>query len=115
MSKALKTELRRLLKLHHIELVVHGAAPGADVEAGAVAGSMGLEVELHPAKWTEHGKAAGPIRNREMAEAGANICIAFPGGRGTEVMVQEAERHGIFVVRVDGSRTKTTHEKRGNK
>lgn len=52
-----------------------------------------------PANWDLHGKAAGPIRNREMAQAGADLCLAFPLGqsRGTWNCVNECKKAGIPV------------------
>lgn len=46
--------------------------------------------------WEKHGKAAGPIRNKKMAEY-ADAVILFPGGKGTASMKKEAERAGIIV------------------
>lgn len=58
--------------------VVHGGCPeGADYMAGYVAYRAGLVVEVHEANWLAHGKAAGPIRNQEMVDAGADIGLAF--------------------------------------
>lgn len=53
--------------------------------------------EPHPADWSTHGKAAGPIRNQQMADARADLCLAFPGGKGISDMVRRAERAGIPV------------------
>ena len=45
--------------------------------------------------WDRHGKAAGPIRNKEMAEFAApdGYCIAFWDGesKGTQSMIEYAE------------------------
>ena len=61
-----------------------------------------VTVEPHPADWKRHGRAAGPIRNQEMADAGADLVIAFPGGAGTADMVGRARSAGVPVLHVDG-------------
>ena len=58
-----------------------------------------------PAAWTRLGKAAGPIRNRQMAEEFPTATvIAFPGGSGTANMVSIARERGMKVrlVTVEG-------------
>ena len=59
-----------------------------------------------PADWHRHGRAAGPIRNRELLELAisravaltsaaapvAVLVVAFPGGAGTASLVQQARR-----------------------
>ena len=53
------------------------------------------------ADWLQYGKAAGPIRNREMCEKNQeSILVAFPGGRGTSSCKMEAARLGIPVLEV---------------
>jgi hypothetical protein len=51
------------------------------------------------ADWAVHGKAAGPIRNREMINYGADLLIAFPdsGSRGTKDCATYAASKGIEV------------------
>jgi predicted Rossmann-fold nucleotide-binding protein len=78
--------------------IVHGAAPGADSLAAEEAALRGLDVEAHPADWAAHGRAAGPIRNQRMLDAGAELVIAFPGGRGTADMVRRSREAGIVVL-----------------
>jgi hypothetical protein len=84
--------------------VVHGGCPtGADFFAARAAGELGFLVEEHPADWAEHGKAAGPVRNQGMVDAGADVCLAFfqPGAanRGTQDCVIRAMRAGIPIKR----------------
>lgn len=79
--------------------IVHGKAPGADQLAATVGEEMGFWSEPHGAKWKLYGRAAGPIRNKEMADAGASLCIAFPGNNGTASMIGLAGEAGIPVRR----------------
>lgn len=78
--------------------IVHGAAPGADDRAGRAADELGYPVEEHPADWKRWGKAAALRRNEEMAVLGADLLVAFPGGRGTADMIRRARAHGIPVI-----------------
>jgi hypothetical protein len=77
--------------------IVHGACPtGADAIVDEEAPKYGFAVEQRPADWSL-GRKAGPLRNREMRDAGADECIAFWDGksRGTLGMVNLARDHGI--------------------
>lgn len=84
-------------------LVVHGACPtGADVMAQAWADEHkvgGVEVERHPADWSRGGRAAGPLRNLEMVQAGAWRVLAFVAHRspGATQCVTAAQRAGLDV------------------
>lgn len=82
--------------------LVCGGARGADQMAIAWHNITGTPVEVFPADWKKHGRAAGPIRNQQMLDAGADLVIAFPGGRGTADMVQRARKAGIPVREVQG-------------
>ena len=80
--------------------IVAGAAPGADTLAAEWARENGVPVEEHPAKWDEHGRAAGAIRNIEMLNSGCDGVIAFPGGPGTKHMMTIAQTIGVPVIQV---------------
>lgn len=82
-------------------VVTGGCSTGADAYARSWCNSTGVMLLEVPALWSFHGKAAGPIRNRQMAESGlAEFCIAFPGGRGTANMVEECRKAGVPGVKV---------------
>ena len=81
-----------------ISLLIRGDASGADRLAGEWADINDVPVEAFPADWKQHGRAAGPIRNREMLARKPNLVIAFPGGRGTADMVRQAKSAGIPVM-----------------
>lgn len=85
--------------LHHvrsIDLVIHGGASGADILAGAWAMDHGVVSKAFPARWALHGRAAGPMRNKQMlVEGKPDLVLAFPGGTGTADMVRQAVEHGV--------------------
>ena len=85
-------------------VLVHGGARGADMLAAHIGKSMGLEIEAHPARWDVYGKAAGPVRNKEMVELGADLVLAFPVGesRGTRGCMRLARERGCAIVNVTG-------------
>lgn len=58
--------------------LVHGAADGVDKIAARIGADLGWTIEPHPAKWKQHGKAAGPLRNIQMVDLGADVMLAFP-------------------------------------
>lgn len=93
----LAVTLATVVRLHGpIATIVQGGARGVDAQAADWARRNGVRVEEHPANWELHGKSAGPIRNREMARLGANLCVCFPGaGPGTWDMVDVVARHRI--------------------
>jgi predicted polyphosphate/ATP-dependent NAD kinase len=80
------------------DTVVNGGCSGADTVCQQVAMRRLANVETHHANWKEHGRAAGPIRNREMLKSGVDVLIAFPGGRGTADCVNAAKKLGIRVI-----------------
>lgn len=105
-SHALLIAVRKILeKTHALPTLVHGGATGADTEA-ALAGQrlLGLPIEVHRADWNTYGRAAGPIRNKEMVNLGADLCLAFPdhpkgqGSRGTWGCIELAYQSGIPVL-----------------
>ena len=78
--------------------IVSGGARGADFEGELYASMRGIPLKRFVADWNKHGRAAGPIRNKQMAEY-ADALIAFSGGKGTLNMISEAEKLGLKVYR----------------
>lgn len=88
----------------HMPTLIHGRAKGADLIAAEFAGLWRWNELPYPANWDKHGKAAGPIRNREMADANPDIGLAFGklyrGSKltGTGDMVSVLNARGIPVI-----------------
>jgi hypothetical protein len=83
--------------------LISGGCRGVDLQAEAWARAEGVPIKRFDADWNAAGRAAGPIRNRAMAEyAGAfpnSALIAFWDGKskGTGGMVDLARKHGLMV------------------
>lgn len=60
--------------------ILSGGCRGVDEMGERYAAEHGYAVERFPADWKRHGRAAGPIRNRQMVDA-ADCVIAFWDGR----------------------------------
>lgn len=81
-------------------VIIEGDCPfgGADVTARMWARERPYTTfEEYPAKWYLHGKKAGPVRNQEMVDTGAAICLAFPSptSEGTWDCLKRAALAGI--------------------
>ena len=90
--------LLSLKKQTHSIVIVSGTARGADLLGERYAAERGYQVERFPADWENDGKAAGPIRNAQMA-AYADALVAFWDGRsrGTKDMIERAEMRNLPV------------------
>lgn len=91
-----------LLKLYGRPMtIIEGGARGVDYLAKWFAKVEALEIETYSADWKKYGKAAGPIRNKQMLDEGKpDLVVAFPGGRGTANMIEQAEKAGIKVEKI---------------
>lgn len=81
-------------------VVIHGDCRGADKMAGKLAVKHGHSVMAFPAKWGKFGRAAGPMRNRQMILDGEpDLVVAFHNNltesKGTKNMMKQAGKAGI--------------------
>lgn len=78
--------------------VFSGGAKGVDQLGYQWARQHGVVVRWFEAWWDVHGKAAGPLRNEEMArEADALVAVWDGESKGTQDMIRRAEAHGLPV------------------
>lgn len=80
----------------NITTVISGHAPGADTLGEIYADDNDIPVELHPADWNRYGKAAGHIRNAQMADVADAAVIMWDGkSKGTKNMIHEMKKRGL--------------------
>ena len=81
-----------------ISEVVSGKARGVDSCGEEFAKEFGIPIKEFPADWARYGKAAGAIRNEQMAKY-AEALIAVWDGRspGTKNMIKIAKQLGLKV------------------
>lgn len=73
----------------YISEIVSGGASGIDALGEAWATRRQIRVKRFPADWKKHGRAAGPIRNREMARYADGALVLWDGkSRGSKNMYE---------------------------
>lgn len=94
------TYLDAIHKKSGINVLIEGGALGADALARSWARDRGIIVATVNAVWDKRGRGAVPQRNAAMLSLNPDGVLAFPGGRGTANMVQQAKDAGVKVVEV---------------
>ena len=79
--------------------IVQGGALGVDNQACQIAQERDWKCETFEADWRGLGSKAGPIRNQQMVDSGADLVIAFPGPSsiGTWDLINRAKKANIPV------------------
>lgn len=89
-------ELYYFLRHDEVSEVVSGHSGNADLFGEDWAKARNIPVKIFEADWSKHGKAAGPIRNTEMAEyleAGDKAVIFWDGeSKGAKDMAKKAKQ-----------------------
>lgn len=106
--KLLKEKVDWYRKDHEITEIVSGTASGADQMGEDYAINHDIPIKEFPADWDKHGKAAGPIRNRQMAEYADCLIAVWDGeSRGTKNMIDEMNKlkKPVFMIWIGGEFT----------
>ena len=76
-------------------LIVSGGASGADTLGEAWAKAHAIPIKIFKPDWLKYGRAAGPIRNRDIVQE-ADLVVAFWDGvsKGTLSTRNEARKAG---------------------
>lgn len=78
--------------------IISGGAVGADSLAKQYAQDRGIDIQEFLPDWDQHGRAAGPIRNKTIVE-NSEMILAFWDGqsKGTASTVRLAKKAGVPV------------------
>lgn len=79
--------------------VVSGKEPdGVDMLGEALADQFDIPIKPFPADWTKYGRAAGPIRNRQMANYADALILVWDGkSSGSKSMLFEAQKRNLKI------------------
>ena len=78
--------------------VISGTAHGIDTLGEKWAERHGIPVKRFPADWNAHGKSAGPIRNRQMAQYADALIVVIdrtvlsPGSRNMQATMEALKK-----------------------
>ena len=76
-----------------IKEVISGGADGADLLGELWAETHQIPIRIFQADWKKHGKAAGPIRNAEMAIYADEAVVFWDGeSRGSKNMIENMKK-----------------------
>ena len=104
-AEHLESVLNEVADYSGIDVVIDGAACGADELASQWARENDIRNERYPASWKQYDRAADLIRNKQMlVEGKPDLVVAFPedGGRGTQNMMRRAIKAGVPVLDATG-------------
>lgn len=81
-----------------ISEIISGKSKGTDSLGEKFANENSILIREFPANWDSYGRAAGPIRNKEMANY-SDVLIAFwdQKSRGTKSMINLAKKQGLTI------------------
>lgn len=97
------SNFQKVMEELNVSSVISGGANGADYLALKWAAKKWIPFEAYPAEWNKYGKRAGYIRNKQMLDEGKpDLVVAFPGGKGTAMMVKLAKEAGVEVQVING-------------
>ncbi len=99
-QKFLFSQMDELHRRTPITTVIEGEAQGADTLGRFWAEANNIPVLRFPADWDKHGRAAGPIRNKQMlVEGKPDLVVEFSyniaESRGTTNMLTQAKGAGV--------------------
>ena len=86
-------KIREALARLDTQALHHGGEGAAKAHAETWAAETGRGLVAHAPDWQQHGRAAGPLRGRELVAAADTVVALWDGkSRGTAAELREARR-----------------------
>lgn len=99
-NKELLEQISKILPKENLT-IVSGAARGGDRLGENWAKENGVEVKQFIPDWNKHGKSAGMVRNKQMAEYATELLLIWDGeSRGSANMKKEAEKRKLKITEI---------------
>ena len=84
-------------------ILVNGLATGVDALAYKIAKANNMKIKEFPADWDKHPRAAGPIRNAQMADYATELLAIWDHkSKGTKNMIEQMQQRNkpVKIVRI---------------
>ena len=95
------TTISKLNETNQVKELVTGCAKGVDAFAEKYGRRYNIPIVKFPADWEKYGKAAGPIRNKQMAIYADALLLIWDGeSRGSANMLKNAKEQGLKIFNV---------------
>ena len=91
-------KLDKILSNYEDIEIVEGGARGVDSLARQYAIDYKIPYKEFSAHWDAYGKAAGGIRNDQMAQYGDMLIAFYNGSKGTKNMINAAKRKNLETI-----------------
>lgn len=96
-----RSSIHRMLVKHHPTKCIFGECSGVDQTAREICDELKIPYQIYYADWERYGRAAGPIRNRQMIDTKPDLVLAFHDNlamsKGTKNTVDQARKAKIPV------------------
>ena len=96
-----RSKIDHFRQTNQVTEIVSGNSSGVDVIGERYARENDIPLTLFPADWIKHGRSAGPIRNKQMADYADQLLAVWDGkSKGTKNMIETMNKlkKPVFII-----------------